>query len=309
MIGLVEYSAGPFLIQPRFKVALFFFVSDLHGKISRYEKLLNQIALEKPDAVFLGGDLLPHPMDAAWLEGLNISQEDTFITGYLAPAFLNLSKSMGQLYPQVFAILGNDDPWVHEEDMLAAEKTHLWKYIHGRKIDFGENNIYGYSCVPPTPFQLKDWERYDVSRFVDPGCIGPEDGIRSDGMTDRELKNTTIQKEIDELVVDDDLSHAIFLFHSPPYKSKLDRAALDGKMVDHAPLDVHVGSIAIQRFITEKQPAITLHGHIHESRRLTGAWLELSGRTVMMSAAHDGPQLALVRFDPNDPKAASLELL
>jgi len=290
-------------------VALFFFVSDLHGKISRYDKLLDQIAREKPGAVFLGGDLLPHPMDMAWQKGRKIGRDDTFISGYLAPAFQGISDSMGENYPRVFAILGNDDPWVNEEDMLEAEKAGIWKYMHGQKFEMGSHMIYGYCCVPPTPFQLKDWERYDVSRFVDPGCIGPEEGRRSDGMTDRELKNTTIQLEIEDLAGDDDLSRAIFLFHSPPYQSNLDRAALDGRMVEHVPLDVHVGSIALQRFIQDRQPAITLHGHIHESRRLTGEWLEARGRTVMMGAAHDGPELALVRFDPDEPGAASLELL
>ncbi len=290
-------------------MALFFFVSDMHGKISRYKKLLEKVALEKPAAVFLGGDLLPHPMDMAWQQGLNISNDDTFISGFLVPALQTLKIDMDNNYPRFFAILGNDDPWFNEVDMQTAEKMNLWKYMHGRKVEFGKYTIYGYSCVPPTPFQLKDWERYDVSRFVDPGCLGPEEGIRSDGMTDRELRNTTIQLEISELVGDDCLTEAIFLFHSPPYQSKLDRAALDGKMVDHVPLDVHVGSIAIQRFIKDKQPAVTLHGHIHESTRLTGSWFEHNGRTAMMNAAHDGPQLALVRFDPENPDAADLELL
>jgi Icc-related predicted phosphoesterase len=35
-----------------------FFVSDLHGKKDRYEKLFNKIEAEKPASVFLGGDLL-----------------------------------------------------------------------------------------------------------------------------------------------------------------------------------------------------------------------------------------------------------
>jgi len=35
-----------------------------------------------------------------------------------------------------------------------------------------------------------------------------------------------------------------------------------------------VGSIAVRRFIEERQPLLTLHGHIHESARLTGDWRE-----------------------------------
>jgi len=85
--------------------------------------------------------------------------------------------------------------------------------------------------------------------------------------------------------------------------------ALDGRVVDGVPLDVHVGSIAIQRFITERQPLLTLHGHIHESARLTGSWRDRIGRTHMFSAAHDGPELALVRFDLNDLENATRELI
>ena len=36
------------------------FATDLHGRIDRYEKFFAAIAQERPRAVFLGGDLLPH---------------------------------------------------------------------------------------------------------------------------------------------------------------------------------------------------------------------------------------------------------
>ena len=102
---------------------------------------------------------------------------------------------------------------------------------------------------------------------------------------------------------------AVFLFHTPPYQTKLDRAALDGQATDHAPLDVHVGSVAVRRFIERGQPLLTLHGHIHESARLTGSWRDRLGRTHMFSAAHDGPELALVRFDLRDLDSATRTLL
>jgi len=79
--------------------------------------------------------------------------------------------------------------------------------------------------------------------------------------------------------------------------------------VEHVPLDVHVGSIAVRRFIETRQPCVTMHGHVHESARLTGAWQERFGRTVALSAAHDGPELALVRFDPERPEAARRDLI
>jgi Icc-related predicted phosphoesterase len=76
-------------------------------------------------------------------------------------------------------------------------------------------------------------------------------------------------------------------------------------LIDHVPVDVHVGSIAIKQFIEEKQPLLTLHGHIHESARITGSWKERIGNTFCFSAARDGPELALVRFDPDSPENTS----
>ena len=95
----------------------------------------------------------------------------------------------------------------------------------------------------------------------------------------------------------EDLDKSIFLFHAPPYKTKLDRAALDNQKIDHVPLDVHVGSIAIKRFIENQKPLLTLHGHIHESAEITGSWKDRIGNTYSFSAAHNGPELALVKFN------------
>jgi Icc-related predicted phosphoesterase len=144
---------------------------------------------------------------------------------------------------------------------------------------------------------------------VDPGCVSPEEGVRSVPVPEGETRWGTIAADIEALVGGGDLSGAVFLFHSPPHGTALDRAALDGRTVDHVPLDVHVGSIAIRRFVEARQPLLTLHGHVHESARLTGAWRDRIGRTVCLSAAHDGPELALVRFDLERPESATRELL
>ena len=80
-------------------------------------------------------------------------------------------------------------------------------------------------------------------------------------------------------------------------------------MIDHVPLDVHVGSIAVKRFIERRRPMLTLHGHVHESARLTGHWQERIGRTLCLSAAHDGPELALVSFDTESLADAERVLL
>jgi Icc-related predicted phosphoesterase len=278
------------------------FVSDLHGSTERYGKLGSVIEAERPRAVFLGGDLRPNRWGAPFSGG-------GFVGDFLAPAFRKLRSAMGAGYPRVFLILGNDDDRASESAVFDGEGEGLWSYLHGRWDGVGSFPVLGYSCVPPTPFQLKDWERYDVSRYTDPGSVSPERGIRTVPVDPDDIRFGTIADDLENLATGHEFERAILLFHSPPYGTSLDRAALDGRTVDHVPVDVHVGSIAIQRFIESRQPLVTLHGHIHEAPRITGTWRTTIGRTHCLTAAHDGPELAVVRFDPDDPGSASRELV
>jgi len=280
-----------------------YFVSDLHGVSKRYERLFHRIRRDPPDIVFMGGDLLPHGYYAP-------TEEDPgFIRQVLIDGFRELKKDLKDRYPMVYLILGNDDPRINEEIIITAGSQYgLWQYIHNRKVSYGHYDIYGYAFIPPSPFGLKDWEKYDVSRFVDPGCTHPYQGMRS-VPPDCDIEYSNIKQDLDKLAGEGALERSVFLFHSPPYNTSLDRAALDGKMVDYVPLDVHVGSIAIQRFIESRQPMLTMHGHIHEASRLTGQWTGKIGNTWMFNASVDTSQLALIRFDLADPVNATRELI
>ena len=273
-----------------------FFTSDLHGSIPRYTTLFNAIDREHPDAVFLGGDLLPtHHRD------LPI---DEFIQRHiLTPMRAHADTT------RFFLILGNDDPRIIRNDLPRGRPQpplHLPPRTHHTLNGY---TIAGYAYVPPTPFLLKDWERYDVSSYEDVGVIGPEKGTHTVPFSQDALIHSNIAEDLEKLASNIKMDTTIFLFHSPPYGTALDRANLDGKMVDHAPLDVHVGSIAIARFIEHHQPLLTLHGHIHEAPRLTGQWRTQIGKTVCFSGANDGPELSLIRFDPRHLGKATRELL
>jgi Icc-related predicted phosphoesterase len=282
------------------------FVSDLHGRIPRYEKLFAAISREKPAAVFIGGDFLPH----AWYPAGSADRDhQDFVGDFLAANLLDLRRELGASYPRVFLIMGNDDARLEEAALLEAAERGIWEYAHNRKATLERFEVYGYAFVPPTPFLRKDWDRYDVSRYVDPGAVGPEEGIRTVPASEHETRYATIKDDLDRLVDDDDLTNAIFLFHAPPYQTNLDWSLQGGRLVDHVPLDRHLGSIAVRRFIESRQPLLTLHGHVHEAARLSGSWRDRLGRTHCFSAAHDGPELALVRFDLDDLDAAPREFL
>jgi Icc-related predicted phosphoesterase len=287
-------------------VTICFFASDLHGYTERYQKLFQAIMEEHPDAVFLGGDILPSA--SLMFSSLKFEHFD-FINDYLVIKLCTLRRELKNNYPRIFLILGNDDGRLAEAAVLDAAARGVWEYVNNRKVLFKDYPVFGYSYIPPSPFLLKDWEKYDVSRYVDPGCISPEEGVRSFPVPDNLQKYSTIKEDLDHLAGNEDLKKAIFLFHAPPHKTKLDRAALEGKMIDHVPLDVHVGSIAIQRFIKTHQPLLTLHGHVHESSKLSQSWKDKIGNTHMFTAAYNGPELALVRFDPQNLDEATRELV
>jgi len=132
------------------------------------------------------------------LGGLSPVHRD-FVGGFLAPAFLDLRDRLGEDAPEVFLILGNDDARAEEASVLEAATRGAWRYAHARRLPFGPYEVFGYSFVPPTPFLLKDWERYDVSRFIDPGCVSPEEGRRTVPVADGEARYATIREDLERL--------------------------------------------------------------------------------------------------------------
>lgn len=279
-----------------------FFVSDLHGKENRYYKLFDAIKSHKPEIVFIGGDIYP-PFNVT-----SSNYKKGFLYDFLLGNLSKLKRELKSQYPKIYIILGNDDPKTKEHLFYNENKNDLLEYINNRKTKYQDFDIYGYSNIPPTPFIYKDWELYDVSRYVDPGCIHPTEGKRSLA-PDFDVEFTTIKQQLEELTLKNNLSKSIFLFHSPPYKTKLDRAALDGMFFDHVPLDVHIGSIAIKDFIENKSPYITLHGHVHESTRITGEWKEKINNTWSFNAATDKNKLSLIIFELNNPAQAERKII
>lgn len=268
------------------------FVSDLHGKKYRYRKLFEIINERKPDSVFIGGDLLP-------LDIRLKSKVKQFFENNLFDKIRDI-KNESKEKIDFYIIMGNDDPKIYEKYLIEAQKEGIINYIHNKSVKLNDNYITGYSYIPPSPFQLKDWEKYDVSRYVDIGAVSPEKGGRSVKISDNEIRYSTIKKDLERLVKKSPPEKTIYLFHSPPYETDLDRADLDGKKIDHAPVDVHVGSIAIKRFIKEKQPFLTLHGHVHETVEMTGSWKQKIGDTYCFTAAHNGPELAVIEFNTDE---------
>jgi Icc-related predicted phosphoesterase len=287
-------------------MATWVFATDLHGRIDRYEALWAVVDRERPHAVLLGGDLLPNGLDRSWRRAL---PGEDFVLEWLAPRVDELRRGLGPSAPDVLLIPGNDDERRFEASFRQGEDDRLWTWAHGRRVAVGNRDVLGYGCVPPTPFALKDWERYDVSRSVDPGCVPPDEGVRTVAVDVEDVRWGTIAKDLDAIVGDRPVASTVCLFHAPPYRTCLDRAGLDGILVDHVQVDVHVGSIAVRRFVETRAPAAVLCGHVHEAARITGEWRERVGTTWCLGGAWDGPELCVVRLDPDRPEAARRELI
>ncbi len=81
--------------------------------------------------------------------------------------------------------------------------------------------------------------------------------------------------------------------HSPPFGTRLDLIQ-GGKSA---------GSRSIKTFIEKNQPLLTLHGHIHESPELSGAYMERMGETLSINPGQsawsggDAMKLHAVTFD------------
>ena len=127
-----------------------FFVSYLHGKKDRYHQLLSKIIYEKPEVVYLRGDLYPSFQEL-------LKTNESFFDDVFVPGFQNIQKTLGTDYPSVFIILGNDDPATEAYKFELDQYKTLWNYIHFKTVDYKGIKIVGYSFIPPTPFLNKDW--------------------------------------------------------------------------------------------------------------------------------------------------------
>jgi Icc-related predicted phosphoesterase len=272
--------------------------------MSRYEALFKIIRKEKPDFVFLGGDLLPH---RSMQSQTGYDNEVGFVKGFLFRKFEKLKETMECAYPDVFLIPGNDDRKIIFDTMAEGENADLWRNIHNQCVVIGKYRFYGYGCVPPTPFMIKDWEKFDCSVEINSGCIAPADGFFSVPPSHDPAK-ATIENDIGNLIGDDDLEFGVFLFHSPPFETVLDHASVRNGDAGSDSSVINVGSKAIRNFILASKPYITMHGHIHESVGITMQWKQQMGRTMACSAAHDGPELAVIKFNLNEPGSATRRL-
>ena len=274
-------------------------VSDLHGNEVKYRKLCGYIREKLPDAVFIAGDVLPN---------YYVDEPGEFIRDTLYPQFNGLKYELEEKYPAVFLINGNDDVAASVDFFRVLESDGLVTLINNSVVNFNGYTAAGYPFVPPTPFLLKDWEKYDISRYLPRGCVSPEEGFRTVEVAPNITKYSTIKDDLSKMGLQiTDFRKTIMLFHAPPYETNLDKIA--GKDINGYNEIRSIGSIAIRKFIEKYQPLITLHGHLHESTDITGKWFDKIGECHCFNSAHSGGELAVIKFDTTEPEKAERILI
>lgn len=261
--------------------------SDLHGNLSMYQQLLELAVAHQAQAVIVGGDLLPHTIKTT--EAIEVQR--SFIQDTLRPLLVEFRA----MHPHigVYLLAGNDD-WAAAIELLdALEAEGLVYTLHERVFALTDTLwLAGYACVPITPFSIKDYERYDggeIPAYSFAMSYTSMNGKPTKTTLAALLRKPSIEADIIALAQRSDPGRTIYVCHSPPYNTTLDMMR-----------NKRVGSHALRAFIERYQPPLTLHGHIHESPRLSGHYADRLGTTWCINPGREQDTLSAVVIDTED---------
>ncbi|GAB4152210.1 MAG: hypothetical protein Fur005_02090 [Roseiflexaceae bacterium] len=265
------------------------FAADLHGNLALYDALIALATSTGAHALMIGGDLAPHDPSRS----RSITTQRRFLEELLYPRLRDLHQTLPAL--PVLIIPGNDDWAAAAEPVLAQfEREGLAIALHGRAIAL-QPNLWaaGYACVPPTPFSIKDYERPDAGaqRGVAFGQAYTSQSGQIEPLDPAHFwQRPSIATELADLATQSDPGRTIYICHTPPANTPLDRMRGDR----------HVGSPALRRFIEQHAPPLTLHGHIHEAPSLSGQFACQIGPTWSINPGRDPAQLHAITLDTDD---------
>ncbi len=275
------------------------YASDTHVYPAHLGRLLNAAAELLPGAVIIGGDIIPD-----WKGSIEDSIEPhrAWVRDKLLPRLNRFRDELPHI--PVLLDLGNDD--IAAARGLLEERDGVDLHLlHRRVVPLGDDLVVaGYMTVNPTPFLIKDNEKPDC-RDHD-GLGGPGVARRGfvtySGTTSPHVLDTAggaIEDDLDalsELLEEDWCKNRPFLFvsHAPPRDTCLDLTGTG----------LHVGSLAVRRFIEHWGPTgrllASLHGHIHESPSRSGRALQRIAGVPCFNAGQTSRVLRGLSLDTAD---------
>lgn len=229
------------------------YVTDLHGDKKKYMKSL-EIAIEKEIKVIVnGGDMLPKQCDRH-------KEQPIFIKGFLKEYFTKL-KEHGITY---LAMLGNDD--LLAVDSLFSKTCDEFDNVYnmaGKKVCINGYEFIGMNYILDHPFGCKD-RVVTETHYIPQQQLSPVAVLSNEYGYDTiynwlEYSTTELVHMCDilnELPKGSDQQKTVYIMHMPPARLRLGQLRYQ---------DLDIGSVDIYQYLKERQPLLSLHGHIHES--------------------------------------------
>lgn len=288
-----------------------FFVSDIHGSSTCFRKLVNAGKFYGADVLIMGGDLAGKELvpvvgrAGSWtasFRGAEFSMKTTSEVAEFERRVATMGPYTLRTDPEFVAELASDQELVEQVlRRLILERTESWITLAAERLagtgirlliglgndDFDEMIPYLSSGpVSYAPDGLLDLGEFTLASLgwsnVTPW------------RTNRELTEEALADKLAVVHESADPSRTIFNIHVPPYDWGLDLAprlddSLQIQLVGGQPDLVPVGSAAVASSISDYQPLLSLHGHIHEGRGMTR-----KGRTTVVNPGSEYEQASLL---------------
>jgi Icc-related predicted phosphoesterase len=268
------------------------YTADLHGEVELYRAAGEAARRLEADAIAFGGDLCPGTPSASAVS-LPRAQPQ-FLLREVGRLVESWKKDRPAL--RVFLIPGNDDCATILPALGHLESAGLIENLHQKSARLGPYSLLGLAFVPPTPFSFKDFERRDgpgerpLERQAARSVLATEQGFQVIQDFVAYLSSLpSIEEEIAQLPAGEP-GRTIGVMHCPPYNTRCD-VLYNGQ---------HIGSRAIRRWIERTQPLLTLHGHIHESPKMSGAFCDRVGESLVVNPGASGRVPHIVTIDLDD---------
>jgi Icc-related predicted phosphoesterase len=295
-----------------------FFATDLHGSEVCWKKFLNAAKFYDADVLICGGDMTGKAIVPIVSENghytVTLGGESQSVPAEQVAEVENNIRRRGY-YPLQMSV-----DRVHELDQDPAKRAACFQEVMLEGVDrwmkMAADKLRGTGVrIFVSPGNDDEMEVDDVVRRAEVVELGEGRLMEFDGFTmistgwsnptpwktHREESEEQLAERIDAMASHlPDPSRAIFNLHCPPFKSGLDEApAIDADLrLLHGGRALRpVGSTAVREAIEKRQPLLSLHGHIHESKGAVKI-----GKTLSInpgSAYEEGMLMgAIIQLDP-----------
>ena len=157
---------------------------------------------------------------------------------------------------RVLAVYGNTD-FVSVVEQARPKNIDI---IHKRVVQMGEVSVVGYNGHAMYPWEIENPHRRDIFGYTFEETARELNSFREED----------IYSDLTKLTAGIDRRRAVVLTHTPPYgildKVKPELVQWAVASYGEKAKTGNVGSVGLQKFITEYRPLLAIFGHIHESR-------------------------------------------